>query len=79
MIGVDAIEHTASPVTFDVEDPKGNGYLASRGTQGFDCYFIDIINPAVKGTLGILNSALKSCVFFAFKWVWKGVGGLTYL
>ena len=28
MMGVDAIEHTASPVTFDVEDPKGtNGYL----------------------------------------------------
>ena len=22
-MGVDAIEHTASPVTFDLEDPKG--------------------------------------------------------
>ena len=36
-MGVDAIEHTASPVTFDVEDPKGNRYtVLSRGRQTFD-------------------------------------------
>ncbi|THH07730.1 hypothetical protein EW145_g3173, partial [Phellinidium pouzarii] len=39
--GVDAIEHTASPLSFRVDDPE------------------EIIAPAVKGTVGILESALK--------------------
>ncbi|KAF8877440.1 hypothetical protein BD779DRAFT_1663913 [Infundibulicybe gibba] len=40
--GVDAIEHTASPVIMDADDPQ------------------ILIKPAVKGTIGILRSALKS-------------------
>lgn len=39
--GVAAIEHTASPVVTEAEDPN------------------DVIEPAVKGTVGILESALK--------------------
>jgi hypothetical protein len=64
-MGVDAIEHTASPVTFDVEDPKGTyKRLLTIKETAFDLiFFIEIIDPAVKGTLGILKSALRSCVF----------------
>ncbi|KAJ7270256.1 D-lactaldehyde dehydrogenase [Mycena rebaudengoi] len=40
--GVDAIEHTASPFHFQVDDPA------------------ELIDPAVKGTVGILQSALKN-------------------
>ncbi|THU84024.1 D-lactaldehyde dehydrogenase [Dendrothele bispora CBS 962.96] len=38
---VDAIEHTASPVNFGVDDPQ------------------ELIGPALKGTAGILESAMK--------------------
>ncbi|KIO32648.1 hypothetical protein M407DRAFT_18408 [Tulasnella calospora MUT 4182] len=41
VVGVDAVEHTASPVTFFAEDPK------------------DIIDPAIHGTVGILESIKK--------------------
>ncbi|KAG6329779.1 hypothetical protein ID866_9311 [Astraeus odoratus] len=39
--GVSAVLHTASPVHFDVRDPK------------------ELIDPAVQGTLGVLQSTLK--------------------
>ncbi|KAG8947837.1 methylglyoxal reductase (NADPH-dependent) gre2 [Tulasnella sp. 408] len=41
VVGVDAVQHTASPVTFFAEDPK------------------DIIDPAIHGTVGILESIKK--------------------
>ncbi|KAL1751805.1 hypothetical protein FB107DRAFT_221234 [Schizophyllum commune] len=41
VVGVDAILHMASPVSFGVEDPQ------------------ELIRPALQGTLGVLNSALK--------------------
>lgn len=60
--GVDAIIHTASPVDFKVvEDPQGKqslcrtiGHIRLTGDRG-----IDLITPAVQGTLGILKSAVK--------------------
>jgi len=41
VVGIDAVEHTASPFHFKVDDPR------------------DLIEPAVKGTVGVLESIKK--------------------
>ncbi|KAF8875845.1 hypothetical protein BD779DRAFT_1664099 [Infundibulicybe gibba] len=48
--GVDAVEHIASPVTIDVDDPQGMTRI----------FLFSLIKPAVNGTIGILKSALRS-------------------
>jgi NAD dependent epimerase/dehydratase family len=65
--GVQAIEHVASPVgATDVNpDPQSEfNSIQIVPSRIFDSYFLDYIGPAVRGTLGILESALKyKCVF----------------
>ena len=64
--GVDAIEHTASPFDLNNKEPEG--------AQKISLWFVlvivvhifkqsmslELINPAVQGTLGMLKSALKN-------------------
>lgn len=60
---VDAIEHTASPFHFKADDPRGmilvtrNDYFDITKTTYL---FVELIGPAVDGTLSILKSALSS-------------------
>jgi nucleoside-diphosphate-sugar epimerase len=57
---VHGIAHTASPFHFASEDPKGrkhNLYISS--TYVADSHGLDIIDPAVNGTIGILESVNK--------------------
>ena len=57
------IEHTASPFHFAADDPDGARHILLFLTtlQKFtECFPIsELIVPAVKGTVGILQSALK--------------------
>ncbi|KAJ3573251.1 hypothetical protein NP233_g2544 [Leucocoprinus birnbaumii] len=56
--GVDAIEHTASPVVPEVKDPQG-AFLYQKDALTIDLeHAADLIKPAVQGTVGILQSAL---------------------
>ncbi|KAH6910648.1 D-lactaldehyde dehydrogenase [Coprinopsis sp. MPI-PUGE-AT-0042] len=50
--GVQAVEHTATPVDFFAPNPKPEG----KGLFATSSYFIE---PAIKGTVRILESALK--------------------
>jgi uncharacterized protein YbjT (DUF2867 family) len=59
--GVDAIAHTATPVTLPTGHPDGE-YLQHDSDIGHSTYevlFSEIINPAVCGVRGILKSAFK--------------------
>ncbi|KAJ3570116.1 hypothetical protein NP233_g4617 [Leucocoprinus birnbaumii] len=57
--GVDGIFHTASPVMWPEGDPLGKVILSfSSGTYA-DIPSSEIITPALKGTVGVLESALK--------------------
>ena len=56
--GVDAIEHTASPFHLKGDDPNGKRthdiyHVSTKETS------VELIEPAVKGTSGIMESALK--------------------
>jgi hypothetical protein len=55
---MDAIEHTASPFHFKGNDPQGNLFLTSKVCESLT-FTSDFINPAVNGTLEILQSAQK--------------------
>lgn len=57
--GVDVIEHTASPFFTDVVDPQSTSlrYDLRTSLHSFDSP--GYIKPAVQGTVGILQSALK--------------------
>lgn len=62
--GVDAIEHTASPFHTKGEDPDGK-FDDCRDPSSIHGSPAEYIVPAVKGTVGILESALKyGCVHF---------------
>jgi hypothetical protein len=55
--GVDAIAHTASPCRLTADDPQGMNYHLI-------CFLLlmciaELIAPALRGTLSILQSALK--------------------
>ncbi|PFH47275.1 hypothetical protein AMATHDRAFT_87804, partial [Amanita thiersii Skay4041] len=59
--GVEAIQHTASPFHFNADDPKGmciEQYSRFINTIRA-CLFTELIDPAVNGTVGILQSASK--------------------
>ena len=60
--GVDAIEHTASPFQFNPKEPEGAQICCLIFVHVFNKleYEVELILPAVKGTLGILKSALKN-------------------
>lgn len=60
--GVDAVVHTASPVHVSAVDPQGNS--GSLSLSKFRSIFrTEMIGPAVKGTVEMLQSALKyGCV-----------------
>ena len=60
--GVDAIEHTASPFQFNPKEPEGAQSWCLIFVHVFNKleYEVELILPAVKGTLGILKSALKN-------------------
>ena len=58
--GVDAIAHTASPFHLGGGSAEGMFSIADEASLFANTYFsIALINPAVKGTVGVLESALK--------------------
>lgn len=57
--GVDAIEHTASPFFTDVADPQSTSSKYGLRTSSYSFGSSGYIKPAVQGTVGILESALK--------------------
>jgi len=57
--GVDAIEHTASPCFVDVADPQSTSSKYGLRTSSYSFDSSGYIKPAVQGTVGILESALK--------------------
>ena len=68
--GVDAIAHTASPYHFRPEGAQGPISLWNSESSLFrdmysTFYEVDLIKPAVQGTLGMLKSALKNGYDFA--------------
>ena len=60
--GVDAIEHTASPADFKAQDPQGELEVSLiifvRLMGSIYLSTLDLIRPAVQGTVNILRSAL---------------------
>jgi nucleoside-diphosphate-sugar epimerase len=64
--GVGAIVHTASPVEFNLKEPDGaqRFYYVSESFMYSTFYEVDVIKPAVQGTLGMLKSALKNGYVF---------------
>jgi hypothetical protein len=63
--GVDAIVHTASPFHLKADDPEGMTYkpLHLFHSSHHTYKLLELIVPAVKGTVGVLQSALKNgCV-----------------
>ncbi|KAG9016260.1 methylglyoxal reductase (NADPH-dependent) gre2 [Tulasnella sp. 427] len=58
VVGADAVQHTASPVTFEADDPQGLIAVVSDGRSDLNGLFLilELIGPAVKGTTGILES-----------------------
>jgi hypothetical protein len=59
--GVDAIEHTASPFHFNPKEPEGANKDFTMMQYSFMYFYdVELINPAVQGTLGMLKSALKN-------------------
>lgn len=60
MKGVDAIEHTASPFHFKADDPAGESPIAISFPSLIRVPRIpELLEPAIKGTVGILESVLK--------------------
>ena len=62
MKGVDAIIHTASPVTFAADDPNGNFISLVwliLSLANIPLSIPELILPAVTGTVSVLESALK--------------------
>jgi hypothetical protein len=57
--GVDAIEHTASPVHMNADDPNGIIRWFMIACLLFKRSLSEMIIPAVQGTIGILQSAAK--------------------
>ncbi len=58
MKGMDAIAHTASPFHFEADDPNGAHPEITSYYQLI--LFEELIEPAVHGTVGILESTLKN-------------------
>ena len=58
--GVDAVAHTASPFHFQAEDPQGILSPCSTINASNNLGLVDLIVPAVKGTVGILKSIQKN-------------------
>ncbi|CAK5279264.1 unnamed protein product, partial [Mycena citricolor] len=56
--GVQAIAHTASPFHFQAEDPAGTHSF--EGVCSDSRALAVLIDPAVKGTVGMLKSVLKN-------------------
>ena len=58
---MDAIVHTASPFSFNPKEPEGAQRFHSDTQFMYSTFYeIELINPAVQGTLGMLKSALKN-------------------
>jgi hypothetical protein len=55
---VDAIEHTASPFHYNVDDPQGTSFLSIRFCWALTS-MTELIDPAVNGTVSILKSTVK--------------------
>lgn len=62
MVGVDAVEHTASPFHFKANDPNGALLPLIPHVPLLTTLSIhtELIGPAVKGTVGILESIKKN-------------------
>ena len=58
--GVDAVEHIASPYRWNAVEPDGTRVFVYNPGMCFDGLSTELINPAVRGTLGILNSVFKN-------------------
>jgi hypothetical protein len=65
------IEHTALPFHLKADDPDGASQFTIRISLHIEaCYYwvLELIVPAVNGTFGILQSALKyGCTYLADK------------
>lgn len=57
--GVDGIEHVASPFHFKADDPQGEFCVNEDEVDYGLISCIELIGPAVKGTVGVLQSAVK--------------------
>ena len=57
---IDAIEHTASPFHLNAVEPKGANLLLRNRCHNLIISIAELIEPAVKGTIGILKSAIKN-------------------
>jgi hypothetical protein len=55
---VDAIEHTASPFHYNVDDPQGTLFPSTHLCKALTST-TELIAPAVNGTVSILKSAVK--------------------